>query len=159
MKEYIEELYELCETVNKEIADANQKIRSSGGKLSAGDVDYLDKLTHMAKSIKTTIAMMESEEDGGNYSNHYWPMPYGRSYASGGNRGGGNSNRGNSYARGGRGGRNNNPMGRNQYSREGGYSYADGMEDLLTEMREMMDDMPEPKRREIERFVNKMESM
>ena len=148
MKEYIEELYELCETVNKEIADANQKIRSSGGKLSAGDVDHLDKLTHMAKSIKTTLAMMESEEDEGGYSNHYWPMPYGRS-----------------YARGSRGGRNNNPTGRNQYSRdrgysrEGSYSYADGMESLLVEMREMMGDLPEEKRREVQRFVDKMERM
>lgn len=157
MKEYVEELYELCETVSEEIAEANKKIRSSDGKLSAGDVEYLDKLTHMLKSIKTTVAMMEAEEEDG-YSNHYWP-PYGRSYAEGGNHGGGNTNHGNSYARGGRGGRNNNPTGRNQYSRMNGYSYADGMEDLLTEMRGMMADMPEEKRREVQRFVDKMERM
>jgi hypothetical protein len=148
MKEYIEELYELCETVNKEIADANQKIRSSGGKLSAGDVDYLDKLTHMAKSLKTTIAMMESEEDEGNYSNHYWPMPYGRSYAD-------DNGRGMSHAR----GRNTRRDSMGRYSRTGGYSYADGMESLLVEMREMMGDLPEEKRREVQRFVDKMERM
>ena len=153
MKERIEELYELCETVSEEIAEANKKIRSSNGKLSAGDVEYLDKLTHMLKSIKTTIAMMESEGEGG-YSGNYGPMWYGRSYASGVNRGGGYSN-----ARGGRGGRNNNPSGRNQYSRTDGYSYADGMEDLLSEMREMMDDLPEGKRHEVQRFVEKMERM
>lgn len=153
MKEYIDELYELCETVSGEIAEANKKIRSSNGKLSAGDVEYLDKLTHMLKSIKTTVAMMESE---GDYSYNY-----GGSYASGGNRGssGGSYNRGSSYARGGRGGRNNNPMGRNQYSRESGYSYADGMEDLISEMRDMMSELPEDKRREVQRFVDKMERM
>lgn len=155
MKEYVEELYELCETVSNELADANEKIRSAGGKLSAGDVDYLDKLTHMIKSIKTTIAMIESEDGG--YSGHYWPPYYGRSYAEGGS-GGGMSNRGSSYARGGRGGR-NNPMGRNQYSRGGGYSYADGLEDLLTEMRDMMGSLPEDKKKEVQRFVDKMERM
>lgn len=157
MKEYVEELHELCETVSNELSDANEKIRAAGGKLSAGDVDYLDKLTHMIKSIKTTIAMIDSEDDG--YSNHYWPPYYRRSYAGGRDGGSGMSNRGNSYARGGRGGRNNNPTGRNQYSREGGYSYAEGLEDLLAEMRGMMDDMPEEKRREIQRFVDKMERM
>ena len=156
MKDHVEELYELCETVSNELAEANKKIRSGNGKLSAGDVEYLDKLTHMMKSIKTTIAMIESEDEGG-YSGHYGPMWYGRSYASGGNRGGGSG--GYSNARGGRGGRNNNPSGRNQYSRTGGYSYADGMEDLLSEMREMMDDLPEEKRHEVQRFVDKMERM
>lgn len=136
VKESIEELHELCETVSEEIAEANKKIRSSNGKLSAGDVEYLDKLTHMMKSIKTTIAMMESESDG-EYSNNYMRPYY-------------------SYAR---RGRNNNPMGRNQYSRAGGYSYADGMEDLLSEMRDMMGSMPEEKRREVQRFVDKMERM
>lgn len=169
MEEKLRTMYELCETISRELEEANEKIRKAGGKLSAGDVDYIDKLTHSMKSIKTTIAMMESEDEG-EYSNNYWPMPYGRSYAGGsgnrggggsGNRGGGGSSRasGGSYARGGRGGRNNNPMGRNQYSREGGYSYADGMEDLISEMREMMDDLPEEKRREVQRFVDKMERM
>lgn len=151
MDEKIKTLHELCETISRELEDANEKIRKAGGKVSAGDVDYIDKLTHTLKSIKTTIAMMESEEES-DYSNHYWPM-YGRSYAEGRNHGG------SSYARGGRGGRNNNPTGRNQYSRTSGYSYAGGMEDLLAEMRDMMDDLPEEKRREVQRFVDKMERM
>lgn len=145
MKEHIEELHELCETVSSEIAEANKKIRSGNGKLSAGDVEYLDKLTHMLKSIKTTIAMMESEDEEG-YSN--WHSYYGRSYVDG---------RGMSRARG--GGRNTRRDNMGRYSREGGYSYADGMEDLLEEMRGMMGELPEEKRREVERFVNKMERM
>lgn len=146
MKEYIEELHELCETVNSEIAEANKKIRSGNGKLSAGDVEYLDKLTHMLKSIKTTIAMMEAEDEDG-YS-HNWPMHYGRSYAD-------RDGRGMSNAR----GRNTRRDSMGRYSRTSGYSYADGMEDLLSEMRGMMGDLPEDKRREVQRFVDKMERM
>lgn len=150
MDDKIKTLYELCETVSRELEECNEKIHMTGGKLSPGDVEYLDKLTHMLKSIKTTVAMMEAEEDG--YGENWGGM----SYADG--RGG---HGGNSMARGGRGdrrGRNNNPMGRNQYSREG-YSYEDGMEDLLSEMRGMMGELPEEKRREVERFVHKMERM
>lgn len=154
MDDKIKTLYELCETVSRELEECNEKTRMAGGKLSPGDVEYLDKLTHMLKSIKTTVAMMEAEEDG--YSENWGGM----SYADG--RGGNRSGRGgNSMARGGRGGRggrNNNPMGHNQYSREG-YSYGDGMEDLLSEMRGMMGELPEEKRREVERFVHKMERM
>lgn len=59
----------LCETVEHEIADANDKIQASGGKITAGDLEMLDKLTHMMKSIKTTMAMMDSESNyGGDYN-------------------------------------------------------------------------------------------
>ena len=66
----VEELHELCDTISHEIEDANEKIRQAGGKMSAGDVDYIDKLTHTLKSLKTTIAMIEAE---GGESGHY-PM-------------------------------------------------------------------------------------
>lgn len=145
MHDKIKTLYELCETISRELEDANEKIRNAGGKVSAGDVDYIDKLTHSLKSIKTTIAMMESEDEG--YSNRYMPM-YGMSY-----------NRGGSYARGSNARRDS--MGRYSrgYSRNDGYSYADGIDELVTEMRGMMGDLPEEKRREVQRFVDKMERM
>lgn len=154
MDDKIKTLYELCETVSRELEECNEKIRMAGGKLSPGDVEYLDKLTHMMKSIKTTVAMMEAEEDG--YSENWGGMSY--ADGRGGNRGGRGGNSMARGGRGGRGGRNNNPMGRNQYSREG-YSYEDGMEDLLSDMRSMMGELPEEKRREVERFVHKMERM
>lgn len=156
MDEKIRTLYDLCETVSRELEECSEKVRKAGGKMSAGDVEYLDKLTHTLKSIKTTIAMMEAEEDG--YSENWGGMSY--TDGRGGNRGGNRGSRTGNYSmtRGGRGGRNNNPMGRNQYSREG-YSYEDGMEDLLMEMRGMMGELPEEKRREVERFVSKMERM
>ena len=57
-----EDLEELCETVGHKIKEANDKVRMSNGDLSGGDVEFLDKLTHMLKSIKTTMAMMDAEE-------------------------------------------------------------------------------------------------
>ena len=56
-----EDLEELCETTANELDTAMQKVRSAGGKVSASDVAYLDQLTHMIKSIKTTMAMMDAE--------------------------------------------------------------------------------------------------
>lgn len=159
MEEKIRTLHELCDTITRELDDANEKIRKAGGKLSAGDVDYIDKLTHALKSIKTTVAMMESEDEGG-YSGNYMMPRYGYTYADGnrgGNRGGNmgvrsnrSSYRGNSYAQ------RRDSMG--LYSREG-YSYDDGIKEIVEEMRGMMDDLPEEKRREVQRFVDKMDRM
>lgn len=164
MDEKIQSLHELCETISREVEECNDKIRSAGGKLTSGDVDYLDKLTHMLKSIKTTIAMMEAEDDDG-YSGRMVPMyGGGRSYADG--RGGqsrssyrrsGTGGSDNSYARGRGSNARRDSMGR--YSRDGGYSNDDGMDDLLSEMQEIMPNLPEEKRREVERFVSKMERM
>ena len=127
--DYINELHELCDTISKEIAEANEKIRNAGGKLSAGDVETLDKLTHTLKSVKATIAMME-DEDG--YSN--------RSYNSG-------MYRGRSYR-----GRQRDSMGR--YSGRG-YS-RDG--DLVDQLTALMQDAPnEQIKRDMQRLADKIE--
>lgn len=156
MEEKIRTLHELCETITRELDDANEKIRKAGGKLSAGDVDYIDKLTHALKSIKTTVAMMEAEgEEGGGYSGHYMMPRYGyayndgRSYADGRGRSdnyGGMSNAGRMNAR-------RDSMGR--YSGRG-YSYADDMEATKEEMRELAQKMPEEHRRKIERALDEL---
>lgn len=142
--DYTKDLHDMCEVISEEISEANRKIQQGGGKLSAGDIDYIDKLTHALKSIKTTIAMMESEDG---YSGRYMPV-YGTTYQ----RGSRNSNR-RSY----RGPQRRDGMGR--YSREDGYSYDDGIAEIVEEMRGMMDTLPDEKRREVERFVNKMDRM
>lgn len=132
-------LYEMCETISRELESANEKVRKAGGELSAGDVDYIDKLTHALKSIKCVISMMEDE---GEYSNRATPM-----YQYNDGRGG--SYR--SYAR----NRKRDSMGR--YSSEG-YSRAESeMSGLLDEMRGMMNDLPEHKRMEVQRFIDKMQ--
>ena len=134
----IKELHELCETLTESIAEANERIRAAGGKLTAGDVDYVDKLTHALKSVKASVAMMEDEDEG--YSGHY---PYMGNYGS---------YRDGSYAR----GRRNAPrdsMGR--YSGERGYSRAG----LADELRGLMHDAPDERtRQEIQRMIEKFEN-
>ena len=105
----MESLEKLCKIVEKRLDKAVDALEREGGKLSAADADYLDKLTHTMKSIKTTLAMegygsserrgrdsmgRYTSRDGGSYadgeggySNRYgWPMyAYdGGSYAEGG---------------------------------------------------------------------------
>ena len=139
-----EDLEELCETVGQKITEANDKIRMSNGDLTGGDIDYVDKLTHTLKSIKTTMAMMDSEGYSG--------------YGYGGNMGGnmgGNSGRYYSGNYSGRG-RRRDSMGR--YSRNRGrYS---GNDEMVDQLRELMEDAPDDRtRQEFQKFISKVESM
>lgn len=132
-------LHELCETISREIEEANDKIRKAGGKLSAGDVDYIDKLTHTMKSLKTTIAMVEADEgESGRYMPHYG----GRySYNDGYDYDMSHAMRRDS-------------MGRYTSRRS---SYSDGMAE---ELRALMEDAPdEATKKEFRRFISKIESM
>lgn len=132
-------IYKLKELLMEELKDYGQK-----GELTPGSLEVIDKLAHATKNICKIIEDCEAEE--GDYSSRGMGGPY-----RGGNMGGGMS-----YARGGRRG------GANQYGSytRGGYSRAeDGMEDLLTEMNEIMPMLPEEKRREAQRFVDKMRGM
>lgn len=146
MDKKLETLYDLCETLSEELDEANEKIRKAGGKLSAGDLDYIDKLTHSLKSVKTTIAMIEAEENG--YSGRYWD---GRYYRDGAPDMNGTMNRdgGSSYARG-RGSRaRRDSMGR--------YSRADAKEDFIEEVEELIEKAPdEHTRKKFERFLAEM---
>jgi len=146
--DYIKDLHELCETLSREIGETNEKIRKAGGKLSAGDLEYVDKLTHALKSVKATIAMMEDEGEG--YSGHY-PYYMGGSYDDG-NMGGNRSMRGRSYAqRRDSRGRYSSTYSRDGYSRDGG---------MVEELRELMQDAPDERtRQEFQRFIAKIESM
>ena len=144
----IEMLHNVCEVLTDEMEEVSKKLDKAGG-MSAGDLETVDKLAHALKSIKTTIAMMEAD---GGYSGRY-PM-----YAY--NDGGSYRNDGMSYARGRTGNVRRDSMGRYSSRYEGGYSRAeDGMQELLGEMRDMMGALPEEKRREVQRFVDKMERM
>ena len=60
-------LHELCDMIADALAEATEKIRLAGGRMTTGDVNYLDKLTHTLKSIKTTLAMIE---DAGSYKEY-----------------------------------------------------------------------------------------
>lgn len=152
MHDLYEDLHELCEVIEKDIAKTNEKLRMSGGEMSGSDLEYVDKLTHAMKSIKTTMAMMDAEEDGysregsgrnnsnGSYSGNYG-MNSGRYYP------------GYSYAGRGRGSNaKRDSMGR--YSR--GYSRGD--EEMVEEVRELMEKAPdEQTRRDFQKILDRME--
>lgn len=146
MHDLYENLEQLCEMVSKEIKDSNKKIDSAGGKISPGDVEYLDKLTHMMKSIKTTMAMMDSEDEG--YSGAY---PYTNHALMNYNS---RDMRGNSYA--GRRNARRDSMGR--YSGERGYSMDASA--MAEDLRDLMQQAPnEHIKGEFRRLIDKVESM
>ena len=146
----LNDLYKLCDTLGDSLKEANEKIRNAGGKLSPSDMDFINKLTHAIKSVKTSIAMIEAEDDGGN-SYRYSRNDRGGSYD------GGSYDGGSSYARG--RGRNakRDSMGRYSsrgYSRDGYSNHGD----MVEELRSLMDEAPdEQTRQEMQRLISKME--
>ena len=126
------DIYKLKELLMDELKEYGQK-----GELTPGSLEVVDKLAHSVKNICKIIEDCENEE----YSSR-------GSYRDGG-----------SYARGGRGGRRGGVNQYGSYAR-GGYSRAeDGMNDLLMEMHDIMPMLSEDKRREAQRFVEKMQNM
>lgn len=152
MKE-LNTLYDICETLNQELEEANRKIQKSGGQLSPGDLEYVDKLTHSIKSVKTTIAMLEAKDKG--YSGTYWDGKY--YYDGEPEMDGMSNNRSNGGMSGARGRGSNakrDSMGR--YSSRG-YSRAEAKEDFIAEVEELIEKAPdENTRKKFERFVNEM---
>lgn len=159
-KKQLDTLYDLCETVYKELDMANEKIKSAGGEVSGGDVEFLDRLTHILKNIKTSIAMCEEdmmdEGSSGYYDGRYlyndMSMDNGRGgmYARGG-RSGARGGRSNSYARSGREG---------SYARggrSGRYTRDNAREDFMGEIEELMEKAPDERtRQKFERFMAEM---
>lgn len=138
----LDTLYDICETLNKELEEANEKIRKSGGKLSAGDLEVIDKLTHAIKSVKTTIAMIEAD---GDYSRDYDGMGNNMNRRSMDSR----TIRGRSNARGRTGNVRRDSMGR--------YSRAEAEDAMMDALEDYMETVTDPnKKREVERFMDKM---
>lgn len=140
----IKDLHEICETVSRAIASANEKIRGAGGKLSAGDADYIDKLLHSLKSVKAVIKMEEEADMDDGYSERMYSRGYDRGSYRGGYDGG-------SYGRGRMNARRDS-MGR--YSGNDGYSRGNMVDDL----RELMMNAPdEQTRQDMQRLIDKMQ--
>lgn len=106
------------------------------------DIDIADKLTHTLKCIKTTIAMIEAEDEEGGESRRSM-----RSYDGGSRR----SYEGGSYD-GYSNRRGRSPRTGRYVSRNGGYSGHDGIEDILEDVR----DMPEAERRKLKQMLERM---
>ena len=136
------ELYELKEQLMKELEEYGRK-----GELSTGSLEVVDKLAH---TVKNLCKIIESYEDEEGYS-----MEGGMSYqrGQGGNRGG--SRGGMSYARGRGHNARRDSMGR--YSSNRGYSY--GNEDMVEQLRDLMEEAPDQVRSDIQRLITKVEGM
>ena len=130
-------LEETCDMLNRELERANAKLAKAGD-MSASDLDYIDKLTHAIKSVKTTLAMLESE----GYSNGY-PYMYSREDGD------------HSYAR--------MRDARGRYTSRGrgdmqGYSYAN--DKMISELRELMHEAKDDStREEFKHFIKRLESL
>ena len=138
------ELMEICETLERTIKSANEKIRGAGGKLSAGDADFVEKLLSSLKSVKKVMKMEEEADMDDGYSGYprdgYSTRMY-RSYDGSYGRGRGR------YA-------NRDSMGR--YSSNDGYSRGGSMVD---ELRDLMNDAPDADtRQELQNLIRKMEN-
>ena len=128
------ELYELKEKLMHELEEYGKQ------ELSAGSLEVVDKLSHSIKNICKIIESYEMSEGvsmrGGSY------RPYnGRNnrYIEGGG----------SYAR-----------GRGQNTRRdsmGRYSRTDGIEDLVDNVRDMMQELPQNLQSDAQRFIQKLE--
>ena len=146
----MEELMKLKETLCNELEEYSRK-----GKMSAGDLEVVDKLTHTIKNLDKIIENYDeySGAMGGDYSRRYSMARDGRGRGRNANR----DSRGRYSSRGGypneMDGYSNERM--NGYSREG-YSGHD----MVMELRELMEDAPDERTRmEFEKFIRKMEMM
>ena len=73
-------LYELCEMLEDTAKDLVADLRKKSGRMTSSDLDAIDKVTHAIKSVKTTLAMVESEGQynrGGMYQAGYQNGGYG----------------------------------------------------------------------------------
>lgn len=146
-------MHKLMEYVCDELEELERK--SDKGKLSMAEMEYADMLTRIKKNLLKTDEMTGE----GEFSMAIDPY---RSYARGGrsNARGGRSNRGSyegsyDYARG--RGRNANRDAMGRYSSDG---YSMDAEDMVEQLRDMMEDAPdEMTRKEFEKFIRKMEQM
>ena len=140
-----EDLEELYQTLGHKVAEANDKIRMSNGDITGADLEYVDRLSHALKSIKTTMAMMEAEDGGYSYDSGNMGGTSGRYY-----------NNGRSAAR----GRNAKRDSMGRYSRSRGYSGADENDGIIEQLREIMQDANDEKtRQEFEKMIRRLESM
>ena len=164
-------MHKIKEKLMEELYEVEEKVKKAGGvKMSAGDLEYIHKLTDTIKNIDK-IEMLEEGEDGYSEAGNWMGegRMYGTSYARGGRGRGRNARRdsmgrysreggsyedggsyeGGSYARGGQGGGRGGQGGRGgnrgggRSSYDGGSSYGYSMEDGIEEMMEKAEELLE----------------
>lgn len=136
MHNLYEDLTDVCEMLSEELKKANDKLAKNGNGMTSSDLDYIDKLTHAIKSVKTTKAMLESEDGYSSRGRSMYMPRYAYDDMS--------------YARG------RDSMGR-YTSRDSGYS---GMNGAIMELKEAMEKATDERSRmKIKQLIDEMEQM
>ncbi|MBO5670270.1 MAG: hypothetical protein J6S41_01855 [Clostridia bacterium] len=128
----MERMHELKKRFEKEL----EQYMHMGDKITMGELETIHKLTDTIKNIDKI--MMLEEEDGG--------------YSQAGEMRSGMNRGGNVMPGGGYSYRRQRRDSRGRYSRDGGYSYDDGMEELHELLDEMMETADERTKAAIKRF-------
>lgn len=142
------EMYELKEMLMEEVKKIANK-----GELTAGSLETVDKLLNSIKNTCKIIMYDEYAEDGNSYADSDMDMSE-YSYA----RGRGSNAKRDSMGRYSREGGYSNARGRGgRYSRRG-YSYADGKEEKVEMLRDMMNEASsDDERRALQKIIRRME--
>lgn len=163
-------MHKIKEMLMKELYEYEDKAKRSSGKLSAGDLETIHKLTDTVKNIDK----IEMFEEGGEYSGDTdfvgEGRMYGTSYRGGNSYNSNDGQGGSSYGQGGssygqggssyaRGrGRNARRDSRGRYSRDG-YSQGGAKESLIEKLEEAMDEAEnEQDREKIRRVIMQIEN-
>lgn len=128
----MERMHELKKRFEKEL----EQYMHMGDKITMGELETIHKITDTIKNIDK-IMMLEDEEGG---------------YSQAGEMRGGMNRGGNMMPGGGYSYRRQRRDSRGRYSRDGGYSYDDGMEELHELLDEMMETADERTKAAIKRF-------
>lgn len=147
-------MHKLMEFICDELEELERKAEKEG-KLSMAEVQYADTLLHMKKNLLKSEEMYEESEysearggRGGSRRNSYEGMR--RSYE-------GSSYEDGSYAR---GGENRRRDSRGRYSSRYGRDYSRSADEMVEQIRELMQDAPDDKtRQEFQRLIEKLERM
>ena len=154
-------MHKIKEKLMDELYEVEDKMKkASGGKVSAGDLEYIHKLTDTIKNIDK-IEMLEGDE-GYSEDGHYMGEGriYGTSYYDGMSyaRGRGRNAKRDSMGRYSRDSRGGNRDGGSSY--RGGYSRDDAKSEMMQELEEIMDKASsEQERSIIRRAVESLERM
>lgn len=136
-------MHKLCEFIDNELDELEEKVKREGS-LSRAEIEDGKNLAKFKMALLTNDAM---ERDGGESEMYPYMGGY-RSYDDGMR----DSRRGRSGAR------RRDAMGR--YSRENrGYSRADAREDMIEDLRELMNDAPdETTKKHYQKFIRELEN-
>ena len=140
-------MHKLIEYISDEIMSLEKKAGS--GKLSMQELQYADTLARVKKNLMKCEEMEGGEGYSGNYSERRYSMRGGYS------RNDGRSYDGNSYDGPGRGPN----AARDRFGRYSSTGYSMDGEDMIAELRELMEQAPADKKQEFQRFITKIERM